>query len=136
MAHNASNGDMFHIRRGHGEPVLLVHGLGSTSASWESILDPLAEHREVIAVDLPGHGRTPPLDGETSVAALADALEAFIDRHDLGRIDLVGSCGADPRRTGSLARGVRALPALGPPRGPVRLILDTTTKARGDAGSR
>jgi hypothetical protein len=38
----------------------------------------LAEHREVIAVDFPGHGRTPPVPGATTVASLADALEGFI----------------------------------------------------------
>lgn len=56
------------IRRGSGSPLLLVHGLGAGWRSWTPILDRLAEHREVIAVDLPGFGHTPPLPGEVSIA--------------------------------------------------------------------
>ena len=66
------------VRRGSGRPLLLVHGLGGSWRSWEPILDRLAAERDVIAVDLPGHGDTPPLAGRTSVYTLADALTAFL----------------------------------------------------------
>lgn len=82
---------LHHIRRGSGDPLLLVHGLGSTWASWSPILDALAAEREVIALDLPGFGRTPPLDGEVTIATLTDAVSSFIDAHDLAGVDLVGS---------------------------------------------
>lgn len=82
---------MFHRRQGQGPPLVLVHGLGSTSASWEPVLDRLAAHREVVAVDLPGHGRTPPPDAPATFDALADAVEAFLAQHDLHHADLVGS---------------------------------------------
>lgn len=81
-----------HCRReGHGPKLLLVHGLGSNADSWAPILGALAEHREVVAVDLPGHGLTPALPGTTTVAKLADALEAFIAEEGLEGVDLVGS---------------------------------------------
>jgi pimeloyl-ACP methyl ester carboxylesterase len=83
--------ELHHVRRGSGEPILLVHGLGARWQSWEPILDGLAAEREVIAVDLPGFGETPPLAGEQSIATLCDAVAGFIDRHDLGAVDLVGS---------------------------------------------
>jgi pimeloyl-ACP methyl ester carboxylesterase len=38
------------------------------------ILNPLSVERQVIAVDLPGFGRTPALRGDVSIAALADAV--------------------------------------------------------------
>ncbi len=41
---------MHHVRRGAGKPVLLVHGLGGSGQSWETIIDGLATEREVIAV--------------------------------------------------------------------------------------
>lgn len=47
--------------------------------------------RELIAVDLPGFGRTPPLAGEVSVPALTDALTDFLAAQDLIGIDVVGS---------------------------------------------
>lgn len=43
-------------RRGRGEPLLLIHGAGSDWRVWEPVMDLLASEREVIAVDLPGHG--------------------------------------------------------------------------------
>lgn len=82
---------MFHRRQGHGPNLLLVHGLGSNSESWSPILGALAEHREVFAVDLPGHGQSPPLPGATTISSLVDALEGFIADEGLADVDLVGS---------------------------------------------
>jgi pimeloyl-ACP methyl ester carboxylesterase len=51
-----------HVRRGRGEPLLLVHPLGGELVVWSPVLDLLAPHREVVAVDMPGFGSSPPLD--------------------------------------------------------------------------
>lgn len=81
-----------HARRtGFGRPLLLVHGLGSSHRNWDPILARLAAQHEVIAVDLPGHGRTPPLATPTTIASLADELQRFLQDEDLDSIDLVGS---------------------------------------------
>jgi len=80
-----------HIRYGNGQPLLLIHGLGGTWKSWMPVLDKLATHREVIAIDLPGHGKTPPLEGPTTIATLANAVTDFILRNGLTGIDTVGS---------------------------------------------
>ncbi len=82
---------MHHIRRGAGKPGSLIHGLGGTWRSWTPILDGLAAEREVIAIDLPGFGDTPPLADEVSIATLADAVAAFLDAHNLTGVDVVGS---------------------------------------------
>ena len=63
-------------------PQLLVHGLGGSSVTWVEVMEGLSEHGPVVAVDLPGFGRTPitdddPLTIEGYVAfvlAVADAL--------------------------------------------------------------
>ena len=83
--------EMNYIRRGAGKPLLLVHGIGGSWRSWQTILDDLATEREVIAVDLPGHGDTPALKGETTMATLADAVTEFLDENDLTGVDVVGS---------------------------------------------
>ncbi len=84
--------DMHYIRRGAGKPLLLIHGIGGSWRSWQLILDTLADAgREVIAVDLPGHGATPPLAGEVSTRTLADALTEFLRLNNLLGIDAVGS---------------------------------------------
>lgn len=80
-----------HIRYGNGQPLLLIHGLGGSWKSWMPVLEKLAAHREVIAIDLPGHGKTPPLEGPVTVDALADAVTDFIQRNGLTGIDTVGS---------------------------------------------
>ena len=80
-----------HIRFGNGQPLLLIHGLGGSWRSWIPVLDRLSAHREVIAIDLPGHGKTPRLEGNTTIATLADSVTDFIQRHGLSGIDAVGS---------------------------------------------
>lgn len=82
---------MHHVRTGRGTPLLLIHGLGGSHRSWATVLDQLAAQREVIAVDLPGHGATPPLGGEVSIATMADAVTAFLAAQGLTGVDVVGS---------------------------------------------
>jgi pimeloyl-ACP methyl ester carboxylesterase len=50
-------------RRGSGEPMLLLHGLGGELGVWEPVLDALTAEHDVIAVDLPGFGASAPLAG-------------------------------------------------------------------------
>jgi pimeloyl-ACP methyl ester carboxylesterase len=78
-------------RTGSGRPLLLVHGLGSSHHTWDPVLPALAAEREVLALDLPGFGSTPPLEGEVSIATLTDALERFLAEQDLRDVDVVGS---------------------------------------------
>lgn len=78
-------------RRGVGEPLLLVHGLGASWPSWTPILEPLARDREVIAIDLPGFGDSAPLPGQVTIDRLADAVEEFITASGLAGVDTVGS---------------------------------------------
>lgn len=79
------------VRCGEGPQLLLVHGLGGTWQSWSTILPALSEFREVIAIDLPGHGKTPAEVDGTTFAGLADSLERFILEQELEGIDIVGS---------------------------------------------
>lgn len=83
--------EMHHIRQGQGPPLLLIHGLGGSWRSWWPVLGALAAEREVIAVDLPGFGETPPLIGEVSIRTLADAMTTFLAEKNLLGVDAVGS---------------------------------------------
>nr|CAA9358099.1 MAG: Putative hydrolase [uncultured Nocardioidaceae bacterium] len=78
-------------RRGSGAPLLLVHGLGASWPSWSPILEELARHREVYALDLPGFGESRPLQGDVTFTGLADAVEDFISSYGLNGVDTVGS---------------------------------------------
>jgi pimeloyl-ACP methyl ester carboxylesterase len=73
-----------HHRGGDGEPVVLIHGVGSQWQVWEPVLPALERERDVIAVDLPGFGDSPslPIGVVPNAKALADAVAGFMD--DLG----------------------------------------------------
>lgn len=85
------NPPMHYVRRGSGKPLLLVHGLGGSHHSWDTIVDALAMQRDLVIVDLPGFSITPPLPGEVSIATLSDAMTTFLAENDLTGIDAVGS---------------------------------------------
>lgn len=53
--------DVAMTRRGSGEPVVLLHGIGHRRQAWDPVIDDLAADYDVIAVDLPGFGDSPPL---------------------------------------------------------------------------
>ena len=83
--------DLSSSRSGSGAPLVLVHGLGARRASWDPVLPGLAAAREVVTVDLPGHGATPPLPGPLTLDRLTDELQAWLVAQDLAGADLVGS---------------------------------------------
>ena len=67
-----------HVRSGSGPPLVLMHGVGDTLAAWDPVRELLAAEFEVIAVDLPGFGRSRMLGEEPTPAALARAVAAFM----------------------------------------------------------
>ena len=83
--------EMNYLREGSGEPLVLLHGLGGSWRTWEPVLDELAAERDVIVPDLPGHGESPPVSGETSIETLADAVGSFLAATDLEGVDVVGN---------------------------------------------
>ena len=76
---------------GTGEPLLLIHGIGTTSDDWAVLAPRLARTYRVLTVDLPGHGRSPALAGNPSVPAIADVLESDLDALGLTRVHLLGN---------------------------------------------
>lgn len=78
-------------RQGSGPPLVLVHGLGARSSSWQPVLAGLTATREVVTVDLPGHGETPALPKGALFVDLVAALQKHLVAEDLRTADLVGS---------------------------------------------
>ena len=79
------------VTSGNGAPLVLVHGLGARTQSWAPVLPALEAARQVVAVDLPGHGRTPVLQGPLTFERLVDVLHEHLVAEDLADADLVGS---------------------------------------------
>lgn len=89
--HVEANGVRYHYQvHGRGEPLLLLHGgLGSVEM-FGPVLPMLAEHREVIGVDLHGHGRTALGDREISLPDMGDDLAAVLKELGYGQVDVLG----------------------------------------------
>ncbi len=81
---------MHFCSEGQGKPLLLVHGIGSSSRVWQHFLPPLASDRTIIAVDLPGHGQSPAQQGDATFSGLVTSLEAFLEAEGLDGVDMVG----------------------------------------------
>jgi len=67
-------------RRGSGPPLLLLHGIGSARQAWDPVVGRLAERFDVLAVDLPGFGESPPLPPEVEPlpSVLAASVAGFL----------------------------------------------------------
>jgi pimeloyl-ACP methyl ester carboxylesterase len=71
--------------------VVLVHGLATTRSIWRLVAPALAERRRVVALDVPGFGRSPPLAPGFDLEDVADAIAEGLAAVGLpARYDVVG----------------------------------------------
>ena len=82
---------MVYERTGVGNPLILIHGLGSSRRVWDAPLGLLSRERDVIAVDLPGFGESPELETVPTPAALADSVEELITELGLSKPAVAGN---------------------------------------------
>jgi len=82
-----------HYRRGDGEPLVLIHGIGSRWQIWEPVVDALVAQREVIAIDLPGFGASsmPPPGTPPGAESLGSLVLEFLDEIGLQRPHCAGN---------------------------------------------
>jgi 3-oxoadipate enol-lactonase len=118
MREVGNNGTKLHNRvHGSGEPVLLIHGLGSSGADWA--LQVLALEREfrVIVPDLPGCGHSGRRGGAYAIESCADSLWTLVDELSEPQVSIVGY---------SLGGAVALEMALQRPHAVPRLVLINT----------
>lgn len=78
------------LRAGSGPPVLLVHGIGDSSATWRDVIPLLARSHTVIAPDLLGHGASDKPRADYSVGGFANGLRDLLVLLGLERATVVG----------------------------------------------
>jgi pimeloyl-ACP methyl ester carboxylesterase len=76
---------------GAAPPLVLIHGLGDEADTWRHVFLPLAERRRVIALDLPGFGRSDKPHRSYTLTFLARSVWALLSALELDRVVLVGS---------------------------------------------
>jgi pimeloyl-ACP methyl ester carboxylesterase len=92
------NGLRFHYRDwdGHGWPTLLLHGLSSTSHTWDLVAPLLSESSHTAALDLRGHGLSDKPDCPYSIDEMVDDVMGMLNQLGFERAVLVGhSLGAN-----------------------------------------
>ncbi|WP_106402899.1 alpha/beta fold hydrolase [Actinocorallia populi] len=78
-------------RVGTGEPLVLLHGLSHRRQGWYPVLDRLTERREVVLVDLPGHGESPELGPGAPAEAMLKEIRLLLDHLGLDRPHVAGN---------------------------------------------
>src|SRR5213083_3140742 len=81
---------LYYEIHGTGRPLILLHGGLGAIEMFGPNLPALAQGRQVIAVDLQGHGRTADIDRPLSVALMADDIAALIKHLGLASADVMG----------------------------------------------
>jgi pimeloyl-ACP methyl ester carboxylesterase len=109
--------ELAHTRVGTGAPLVLLHGIGSRKEVWAPVLEHLTEHREVIALDLPGFGATPlPPGQDLTAVGLAATVAEFcasigIERPHVAGNSLGGWVSLEMARAGTVASVTGISPA-------------------------
>lgn len=74
---------------GSGPPLIILHGLFGSGRNWTTIARGLSEQNRVVVPDLRNHGASPHADTMT-YTAMADDIEALLDRAGIQRTDIIG----------------------------------------------
>src|SRR5438128_535485 len=111
--------ELSYTRKGSGEPLVLIHGIGHRRQAWDPVFEALAESYDVIAVDLAGFGESPayPATASYSIDSACDNLTDNFTLWGVDRPHVVGNSlgGAIALELGArgLARSVTALSPAG-----------------------
>jgi len=131
-------------RAGGGPPLVLLHGLGLSWRSWLPVLGAVEARHDVVVVDLPGFGASPPLDRRVAPtpARLADAVERELDRLGLDAVAMAGNSlggwlALELARRGRASRVVALAPSglESPPERAYVIALNEMMRLRARAGA-
>jgi pimeloyl-ACP methyl ester carboxylesterase len=75
---------------GTGPAILLIHGIGDNSTTWDTVQSKLAQRFTVIAPDLLGHGKSDKPRADYSVAAYANGMRDLLSVLDIEQVTVVG----------------------------------------------
>jgi len=82
--------EMYYEVHGEGEPLVVIHGAYMTISAMGEIVPELAKTRQVIAVELQGHGHTADVDRPITYEQMADDVAALLGHLGIERADVFG----------------------------------------------
>lgn len=81
---------VYYTTQGEGNPIVLLHGFLESSSIWESFIAEFGKKRQIICIDLPGHGKSEILAQEHSMELMAEVVEQVLKELKLEKADLLG----------------------------------------------
>lgn len=75
---------------GSGPAILLIHGIGDNSCTWDTVQTKLAQRFTVIAPDLLGHGKSDKPRADYSIAAYANGMRDLLSVLEIDRVTVLG----------------------------------------------
>ena len=75
---------------GRGPALLLIHGIGDSSDTWQPVLDELGRNHTIVAPDLLGHGRSEKPRADYSIAAYANGMRDLLSVLEIDRATVIG----------------------------------------------
>lgn len=90
MILNYNNTNIFYDSKGTGKPLVLLHGFLESSKIWKPFIPSLAVKRQVVCIDLPGHGKSGNLGSIHTMEEMALVVKAVLEELDLHRVTLAG----------------------------------------------
>ncbi|MDT5078949.1 MAG: hypothetical protein QOJ80_3586 [Mycobacterium sp.] len=88
------SGSVSYVDVGRGRPAVFIHGIFTNAVLWRKVIGAVAsDDRRCIAIELPGHGRTPPAleQADVSITGLARRVIELCNHLGLQRFDLVAN---------------------------------------------
>lgn len=84
------NTEIFYTARGHGNPLVLLHGFLESGTIWQDFMAGYENERQTVAIDLPGHGRSGCFGETHSMEDMAGAVQAVLKELQIERADFIG----------------------------------------------
>ena len=104
-----------YLDEGSGPPVLLIHGIPTSSLLWRHVIPALARSHRVIAPDMLNYGKSDkPLHADVSIAAQARLMIGLLDALGIARADVISH---------DIGGGVAQIMAVRDPERVTRLVL-------------
>ncbi len=82
--------DLYYETAGQGQPILFIHGLGSSSRDWELQVAFFSQHYQVVTFDVRGHGQSDKPPGPYSIPLFATDTAELIKLLGIGPAHVVG----------------------------------------------